>query len=179
MKYSDEFFTGYHYNAIHDKFRDARTFHMMSFSTVFKFMEPLTLNQQLEFLQILENAPSEFSTIDVCNYFIKKRIEYRIKFKYSLNLSHDRNIMYRECIKMLKKRLKEIELDRWHTIYGNGKNYPKKDGEYYVQTPADLKTGDYHIGYFYKKNRRFIVYDLIRGQDIKYWRITAYMDMHV
>ena len=52
------------------------------------------------------------SPFNVCNYFMKKRIEYRVKFKYSTTLSWDYNCVNHEYYKSLKRRLKEVELYR-------------------------------------------------------------------
>lgn len=126
MKEREELFPYYYLNTRYNKFKNDKTFWLMSYSLIFKFIEPLSETEQAEFIEFLRSNAYDFSPFSVCNYFLKKRIEYRVKFKYSMTLSWDYNCANHECYKAVKRRLKKVEPYRWHTIYKNDKNYTKK-----------------------------------------------------
>lgn len=175
MKEREELFPYYYLNTRYNKFKNDKTFWLMSYSLIFKFVEPLSETEQAEFMEFLRSNAYEFSPFSVCNYFLKKRIEYRVKFKYSMTLSWDYNCANHECYKAVKRRLKKVEPYRWHTIYKNDKNYPKKNCECYVQTPMDFKTGNYHTARFNKKERKFTLFRNDMTGEIKYWQNAEYM----
>ena len=174
MSNFDTFLTRLRWDSTYENFTDLTSFR--TDSIVYEFKTPLSKEDQNAFIEFLGDSkhlktimPDEF-----CNFFLNHRIEFEIKFQYDFNLLFKQNYRYLKTIRILRKSLKRMEPNRWHTIYAVNQNYPTKDCYCYVQTEEDYKNRLMSLAFFHVKEHCFV--PLVPSEedmmdDIKYWRM--------
>lgn len=175
MSNFDTFLTRLRWDSTYENFTDMTSFR--TDSIVYEFKTPLSKKDQNAFIDFLGDS-KHLKTImpdDFCNFFLNHRIEFEIKFQYDFNLPFKQNYRYLKTIRILRKSLKRMEPNRWHTIYAVNQNYPTNDCYCCVQTEEDYKNRLMSLAFFHEKEHCFVPLvpseeDMI--DDIKYWRMN-------
>jgi hypothetical protein len=86
---------------------------MTIFSTdciTYKFRRPLTREEQMDFISFLGDSEhmNTLSPVDFCNFFLKNKIPFSLKFKYIKDLSIKDNYRYAKIIKALQQELRKL-----------------------------------------------------------------------
>jgi hypothetical protein len=147
---------------------------LTSFQTdaiVYKFKYPLTESEQNDFVMFLGDSDTlnSRSPVDFCEFFLKHRIEFTIRFKYNRNVSLKRNLGCKKIVKILNKRLEDLRPKLWHKIHDNC-GYPSETCDCIIQT-SDTNGNHYFDAKFLEHEKRFVslVSPEFEFANVAYW----------
>lgn len=82
-------------------------------SIVYVFAKPLNYDELNGFMDFIGNSDhlNHLTPVDFCNYFLRQHIKFTIKFRYVRQIGLRQNYRYYKIIRILRKKLKNIETE--------------------------------------------------------------------